>query len=248
MTALLDLQNVSFQLPKMPLPILSDITCRIYPGDCVMLLGSNGSGKSSLMKLMRGEYAPTAGQIHLQQKNVQAWHPQEFSKSVACITQDPTHSLFLELSVFENCLLFETRHQKTTAMQNKKMKRNMVAQYLSAFHVNLSQHLDSPVSILSGGEKQALLLALLVQEPPQLLLLDEHTSALDPQQAKQLMACTQEVIQKYGIATIMITHNLEQALNFGDRIMALKAGKIVFEANAHQKSKLSKEDLLQYCY
>lgn len=248
MNPLMHLQNVSLQLFKSTTPILENINLSIYPGDSVVILGGNGSGKSSLMKLMNGHYQPTSGELCLKQLTLKLWQPVALSKSVATITQDPTHSLFLDLTVFENCLLFESRQTGSNLRQNKKTKRKNIAEYLSQYHGNLNHQLDQPVAVLSGGEKQALLLALLMRHPPELLLLDEHTSALDPHQAKQLMTCTEHIIQKCGVTTLMITHNLDQALSFGTRILALKAGQIIFEAAGSQKSKLCKEDLLQFCY
>ncbi len=247
----LSLKKVGLQIIGARRKILDDVNLNLLSGESVVVLGRNGSGKSSLIKLMNQQYALTEGDIIFNQKSITTLSREEFHRSIITLAQDPAQSLFYDLTVLENCILAESRFNRKQSgffKLSTQPEKKFFAHYLKDFHCQLSNHLYTEVALLSGGEKQALMLALSVLRPPQLLLLDEHTSALDPHQAKKLMQSTQKVIQKHGITTLMTTHNLDHALEFGDHLIALKEGKIVFRVDAAGKKNLTKEDLLEFCY
>lgn len=247
-THLLDIKNVSLSFPGLEAPILNNINYEVRKNDFIIILGSNGSGKSSLMKLIDRRYRPTSGNIFLDEKLIESYPGSEFSNRVITLTQNCHDSLFASLTVLENYLLVKQRHEaKLFAITNKK-ERDFFAKYVAEFNPNLPKKLNQIVDKLSGGEKQALALALSVLYPPEILLLDEHTSALDPKSARQLMALTQQVVTQHHITCMMTTHDLDIAMNYGNRILALKQGEIYQTIDYANKAKVTEQELLAACY
>ncbi len=242
---ILTLKNVSYKIEDMDRLVLDNINLKLYPGELVVLLGGNGSGKSSLIKVMNGSRASSSGTIEFNQMPLPHIKSKELAMNLVTLAQDPVQSLFYDLTVLENCLLWEMRHHGNAVKVSLKQEKRFFEEYLKEYHPRLPERLASKVSVLSGGEKQALLLALCVRKPPGLLLLDEHTSALDPIQANKIMALTLSLVRKHGITTLMTSHNLDHALEFGDRMIALREGRIVFQADKEAKSRLTRECLLQ---
>jgi putative ABC transport system ATP-binding protein len=247
-TALLDIKHISLHIPAVDRWILSDINYNVYPGDMIIVLGSNGSGKSSLVKIIDGTYQATKGKIFLDNLPLTTLSNAERAKKITTLTQDMHGSLFLGMTVLENCLLAELRHHTVSLKITSRSERVFFIDYLKQFNTKLSHKLDTKVERLSGGEKQSLALALCLFQPPQLLLLDEHTSALDPKTATSIMQHTHDEIQKHKITCLLTTHNLEIALHYGNRLLALKDGKVVLTADNEDKAKLTKQDLLARCY
>lgn len=215
--------------------ILSHINYEINEQDFIILLGSNGSGKSSLLKLMHRNYHPNQGDIQFLGKPISHYSAQHFSKKVAVLTQDCADSLFYALTIYENYLLVKNKTQPA--------KKDFLKKYLYDFNPILSEKCDQPIAQLSGGQKQALALAFCLLTPPKLLLLDEHTSALDPKTSQHIMALTQKHIKQHQITCVLTTHNLDMALEYGNRLLVLKHGN-VFKAYDKDKCTLTKNDLL----
>lgn len=246
--SLLNIQNISLVMPNLEKPILSNINYQVNANDFVIILGSNGSGKSSLLKLLDRRYTATSGHILLQKKLLKKITAKEFSRRVITLTQNSHESLFGSLTVLENYLLTKQRHDKTLFSFRHKKERAFFAEYLREFNPNLPQKLDQIVDILSGGEKQALALALSVLHPPEILLLDEHTSALDPKSAEQLMILTQRIITQHHMTCLLTTHDLDIAMQYGNRILALRHGEVHQAIDFDQKQKISQQELLSACY
>lgn len=228
--SILSLSNISFSIDETK--IIDGMNLHIKHGDVVMLIGSNGSGKSTLLKLISGALHPSAGEIHFEDQLL----PHSIRKraqSIATINQDPNCTTFSELTVYENYLI-----QKKGLYAHAK-------EYLVNFHPQLPDRLHTPAGKLSGGERQALALALCLLRDPKLLLLDEHTSALDPESSCRLMAITAQAVTKHRVASLICTHNLSDALQYGNRLIALKKGKIILDAAHDEKKDLKKEDLLK---
>lgn len=247
-SALVSLNQVSLEIRSVDHPILEDISYQVQEGDFIIVLGSNGSGKSSLLKLLDKRYYPTAGNIQLGGRDLNYYPAKAFSRSVITLTQDYHESLFSSLTLMENFLLVKQRHAANLFSIRQQAERAFLAEYVAQFNPKLALKLDSPVEKLSGGEKQAFALALSVLYPPKLLLLDEHTSALDPKAAKQLMEKTQEIVRQHKITCILTTHDLEIAQQYGNRILALLHGKIYKTIEADEKRSLNQQDLLKVCY
>lgn len=242
--SVINLANVSLQFPTSNRPALEDINYQIGQGDFVILLGSNGSGKSTLLKLLHRDYQPTTGQIYFQDKNLNEYTTQELSRLIAVLSQNCSASLFPSLTVYENFLVMA--HQKQNAIHFKPTKQFFI-DHLSLFNPALIQQLNERADNLSGGEKQTLALALCLLEPPSLLLLDEHTSALDPKTADKIMQLTQTMVRKYNITCILTTHDLDIAMQYGDRLLILNQGHIhkTYDQNNRQQI-LTKEKLIAH--
>jgi putative tryptophan/tyrosine transport system ATP-binding protein len=245
--SILHLEHITLRYPNTTQPVLNDLSYTVKRNDFVILLGSNGSGKSSLLKLIHRHHQPTSGEITFLDKPVQYYSADAFSKKVAVLSQNTSDSLFTALTVYENYLLVK-QHQSFFAFLHHTTERKQLQDYLYTFNPNLSDKLDAPVFQLSGGEKQALALALCLLHPPKLLLLDEHTSALDPKTSEQIMALTQRMISEHHITCILTTHDLDIALRYGNRVLVLHEGKIrkVFEEQDRQN--LTKEMLISSYY
>jgi len=243
--SLCQINAVNLHFPKTNRLILENINYSIMSQDQIVLLGSNGSGKSSLLRVLNKIYQPTSGKVYLDGKLLYKINSKIFSKEVVTINQELRDSLFFDLSVLENIRIWEARyHRKLLKLFNKKMEKNL-ENYLAEFHPQLPMKLHTPVERLSGGEKQSLLLALCLKYPPKLLLLDEHTSAMDPKITEFLIAKTFSALKEYGVTCLMTTHDLNIALNYGDRLLMLENGQIKFQADYAEKNHLSRERLLE---
>ena len=234
MDKLLQIQNLTIK--KGSSTILNDVSLNICRGDFVILLGSNGSGKSSLTRAINGLCQYDKGKILLDGYSIDNKSISERSLDIFTLTQDINLSTFSELTVLENCRLAEQRSN-----EKRELKR-----YLRDFNPVLIEKLSLPAKFLSGGERQALALAMIFISPPKILLLDEHTCSLDPKNADNIMSLTQKHIAENNLTTIMTTHNLQDVLKYGNRIIALKKGRIIFQTD--DKSNISKTKLLQLCY
>lgn len=232
-------KNISFQLQEKI--ILSHLELTIPRSQTVILLGKNGSGKSSLLKLLDRRYPLQQGTLTIDGKPLQHYSAKQLARTMATLTQQPLDSLFSHLTVKENCLL--------AARQARSFKKESeLKNYLAEFNPKLPLHLDTLCQHLSGGEQQALMLALACLSQPKIILLDEHTSALDPKAAEELIRLTQEKINAYNLTAIICTHNLDHALRYGHRLIALQEGKIIRDYCGPEKEKLTLEKIRQECY
>lgn len=237
-TALLEIKDVSLTFPGNEKNILSSINYKVFAGDSIIILGSNGSGKSSLLKLIDRRYQASQGQLYFSNQSLGNIPPSLFYGQVKSLTQNCHESLFTSLTVFENYLLTRKRSKNNAVNINLKQERKFLANYLESFNPNLPLKLDQVSLQLSGGEKQALALALTVLTPPKLLLLDEHTSALDPKSSENIMRITHKVVSEHKITCLMTTHDLSVAEEYGNRILSLKNGRIHQMIESGEKNKV----------
>lgn len=234
---ILNLSEVSLNFSASNKPILNGINYDVHARDFIILLGNNGSGKSTLLKLLYRYYTHHAGKIHFLGIPLHQHHDASFASKVAVLTQNCNEALFGNLTVYENYLIAKSKSHS----RDKKYLQN----YLRDYNANLANKLNVVVDKLSGGEKQVLALAFCFLTPPTLLLLDEHTSALDPKTSMQIMELTQRMIDKYSITCILTTHDLNIALNHGNKILLLQNGRIKKTYNTVEKLKLSREQLME---
>jgi putative ABC transport system ATP-binding protein len=227
--------------------IINNINLDLYSGEFVILVGPNGSGKSSLLKILNGVVTPNKGRVLYNNKNLVGQAIFKIAHTIATLTQDLRHSTFSELSVLMNMQLAWSRAQYNHDAHNSQSRENFAA-YLSEFNPTLAERLDIQAGHLSGGQRQALALAMCFAHTPQLLLLDEHTSALDPKAADALMVLTNKHIRDKKLTTIMITHSLEHAMSYGDRLIAMGEGRIVADISGDDKQRLSKDELIKLAY
>ena len=235
---LLQLTNIGLKINDKQ--ILQNISLNIKEGEFVILLGSNGSGKSSLLNLIYRQYIATVGEINFQQKSITEYKLSDFYKQVKYLNQSSTDTLFNQLSIFENYRLIKK--------PKIKHPRKFLQEYLSEFNPNLPHKLDQVVNGLSGGEKQALALAFTTLNPLKLLLLDEHTSALDPKTVNSVMELTDKMLKKHKITCILTTHDLNIAQKYGDKIIVLKNGNLHKIINTKDKQQGSVGQMLDECY
>ncbi len=232
MKPLLSIKNLSYSLSNGNI-LVRDMSIDLFPGDCMMLIGSNGSGKSTLLKLISGALTPTSGAIYLEAEILRT-SIRKRAHSIATMNQDPNAATFSELSVYENYLI------------RTRGSLQMAKDYLYPFNPKLPDRMNTPAGKLSGGERQALGLALCLLSHPKLLLLDEHTSALDPESEKRLMEITYDAIRSRNITAIICTHNVSDALHYGNRLIALQRGSLLADISAEEKKNISKEDLFTF--
>lgn len=245
---MIDIKNLNFKLPN-GLTILKDINCTIAPQDFIILLGGNGSGKSSLLKCLDRHYIPSKGTIHFNGKNIKKYNDNEFAISVITLTQFVRESLFFDLTIEENALQIALAYDPYLRKHfKKKVFLQALRDYLAHFNHKLADSLKEPLYNLSGGEQQILAFALYLKHQPKLLLLDEHTSALDPKTAKKVMQFTADIIKEKQLTCIMATHNLDFATEYGNRVMALNEGQLVYDSHGGPKSDLDRKFLLEKCY
>ena len=194
---ILSLKHAACLIPGTNSPLLKDISLNIKQGEHIIVLGDNGSGKSSLFKLITGEYQLSSGKI--------TFANDERKPRIATLSQSTADNICLPLTVYENARLYLQSSKDTRLIElNKAAIGNFITQY----HPGIKDKLDTPVGALSGGERQLLALVLCMLLQPDLLLLDEHTSALDPEKSKYVMQLTEHMIKEQGITCLMITHNL----------------------------------------
>lgn len=246
MANLLKLNKVSFS-PHKSLVITDEVSLEINRGDFAIIIGGNGSGKSTLIKLINRHYQHTDGSISFCDKAIESYSKKQLAQQIVTLSQFVKDSLFVNLTIEENARLLEMSYPHSQSAVGQVFSQSL-SDYLKDFNVKLSQSLTTPVHLLSGGEQQILAFALYLRHQPKLLLLDEHTSALDPKTAEKIMATTDEIIMQRQVTCLMTTHSLDFALNYGNRLLAIKDGGIIFQAEQTEKKSLQKSDLLQYCY
>ncbi|WEV42562.1 ATP-binding cassette domain-containing protein [Bifidobacterium sp. ESL0682] len=216
--------------------ILTDANLAVKPGDFITVLGGNGAGKSTLFNIIAGGLHPTQGRVLLNGEDVTSTSQEARAKYIARVFQDPKMGTAPRMTVAEN-LLLATRRGLPRRFKMREMAANHDRFYelCKGIGNGLEEHLDTPAGNLSGGQRQALSLIMATITKPDLLLLDEHTAALDPKTSKQLMAITASTIAEQQLTCLMITHRLDDALKYGNRLIVLQKGQIVRDLNAEEK-------------
>ncbi|MCC8368929.1 MAG: ATP-binding cassette domain-containing protein [Rickettsia endosymbiont of Oxypoda opaca] len=214
-------EKIEFKVKERNEPILAKTTLSISKGEFVVILGHNGSGKSTLTKILAGYMQPTSGLIFLDQMQIDKIPATKKALMLVTITQKAEDRLFSELTLEENITLWESRFPKKQRLTNEKMLE------LTGNPKRFLALLKQPLSAFSGGEKQTILLALAIAHPPKILFLDEHTASLDPKASKEVMDRTAKIIEEHKITSLMITHNLEDAVNYGKRLIVVENGYII---------------------
>lgn len=223
---------------------LVDVNLKINDGDFVTVLGSNGAGKSTLFQAISGTYRIDSGKIVLDGKNIAYVPEYKRAKYIGRLFQDPLKGTAPHMTIEENLALAYLRAGTHTNPLSRisRADRERFRDALKKLDMGLEDRMDVPVGTLSGGQRQALTLLMATIVPPKLLLLDEHTAALDPAAAEKVMALTEAIVKENGTTCLMVTHNMHQALTSGNRILMMKDGRIV--SDIQDKTGLSVEDLL----
>lgn len=226
--------------------IFNNFNLNISKGEFVVIIGSNGSGKSTLMNMIAGEITTDRGKIIFNGKDITNNPDYMRARYIGRVFQDPLKGTASKMRVYENLAL---ANKKGASMGLKwcifKNDINKYKKMLSSSKLGLENAINSKVGLLSGGQHQALTLIMATMKKPKLLLLDEHTSALDPKTAHTILNQTNEIIKKDNITTLMITHNLTDAIKYGTRLIMLSGGKIILDVSGKEKEKLLAEDLFR---
>ncbi|MGN6670712.1 MAG: ATP-binding cassette domain-containing protein [Candidatus Nucleicultricaceae bacterium] len=247
MKPFLTIKSLSYYEPRSERYLVENVDLSLNAGDFLILLGGNGSGKSSLIKLINGLYRPSHGDIALDGRHGFQKQSLEARASIlSTLTQDPHMTTFDDLTVLENAVFYAMRRESLFKDMLFHKARTYLKDYLASFHPRFVERFDQPVQKLSGGERQLLALALCFLHPPRLLLLDEHTSALDPKASSWVMQKTLEQIEKHKITVIMTTHKIEHALTYGNGLVVLKEGRLVKRASIDEKSALTFDDIIRF--
>lgn len=228
--------------------ILDDVSLILRDGDFVTVLGSNGAGKSTLFNVIAGSLALTSGHIFLGDRDVTKLDEAQRTHFLARVFQDPKLGTAPRMTVAENLLLAERRGLRRR-LKNRGLTDVKKASFVAVTKTmgnGLSDRLDMDAGDLSGGQRQALSFLMATQLRPEVLLLDEHTAALDPKTSAQLMRVTNERIHEEKLTALMITHHLEDALDYGNRLIIMSEGKISLDVSGEEKEKLTVTDLLNY--
>ncbi len=222
-----------------------DISLDIQEGEFVTVIGSNGSGKSTLLNTLSGETFPTSGKIKIGEEDVTKWSTSERAKLIARVFQDPLAGSCENLSIEENMALAWYRGKPRgfgSALNTNN--REVFKKQLSRLGLGLENRLKDKMGLLSGGQRQAISLLMSALQPAKILLLDEHTAALDPKTAAFVLDLTCQIIDENKLTSLMVTHSMQQALEVGTRTIMLHEGKIVFDVKGEARKGLTVVDLL----
>ncbi len=226
--------------------ILDDVNLTIYEHDFLTILGGNGAGKSTLFNVIAGTLMLTSGKICILGKDVTHLPAEKRANYLARVFQDPKMGTAPRMTVAENLLIAKYRGEKRGLLPRKIHHFTDEFKTLVARTGNgLEKHLDTPTGLLSGGQRQALSLLMATLKRPELLLLDEHTAALDPKTSVSLMNLTDEFVTGDELTALMITHHMEDALKYGNRLIVMKDGKIIKDLNQEEKAQMAIADYYQ---
>jgi len=227
---MLQLQNISKTFHGGFAPVLKDINLELKEGDFCVIIGSNGSGKSTLLKIITGEYEPDSGSITRESK-------------ISSVIQDVNKGTIPEMTLLENMALSIMR-TKNSGLSFYNMYKAEIIKQIKDAGIGLENYIETKLAHLSGGQRQMIATIMAINSGAGILLLDEHTSALDPKMQKHLMELTAKSIAQKKLTSLMITHKLDDAIKYGNRLIMLHKGSIVFNVEGAEKSKLTAKELL----
>lgn len=218
-------------------------------GDFITIIGSNGAGKSTLLNCLAGTHQPDDGQLLMHGQDIAHWPEHRRAKFISRVFQDPLMGTCATLTIEQNLALALRRgFPRGLSIGVKKADRRFFKEKLKWLGLGLEDRLPDRVGLLSGGQRQALTMLMATMVPPKVLLLDEHTAALDPKTARQILDLTRHMIDEQGLTTLMVTHNMRDALNMGNRLIMLHRGRIILDISGEEKNALSQQDLVARFY
>lgn len=224
---------------------LIGIQLHLKPGDFVTVIGSNGAGKSTLMNIISGVIKPDTGVVNIEGQSVGHLAEYQRSRWIGRVFQDPMAGTAPHMSIEENlAMAYRRGKNRGFSFGVTTARRNLFKQELSRLGIGLENRLRAKVGMLSGGERQALSLLMATFTRPQILLLDEHTAALDPARADLITSLTKEIVRDMNLTTLMVTHNMEQAIRLGNRLIMMDKGKIILDIDEERKKDLTIERLM----
>lgn len=225
--------------------ILDDVSMSFFPGAKIGVVGPNGAGKSTILNTIAGKLLPDTGTVAVGGKDVTRMPDHRRAASIGRVFQDPTAGTAPSLTIEENMALAWRRgHARGLSRGVSRARRAMFRDELTKLELGLENRLTAKVGLLSGGQRQALSLLMATFSGPKILLLDEHTAALDPSRAELVTRLTRQVVAEHRLTTLMVTHNMSQALEVGNRLIMMHDGRIILELDEQEKAGRTPVDLL----
>ncbi len=225
---------------------IRDLSIDIEQGDFITIIGSNGAGKSTFLSCLSGTHGLDSGSITVDGINVTRWPEHKRARFIGRVFQDPLMGTCAGGSIAQNMALALKRGQRRGLGRGvKPSDRELFREHLRVLGLGLENRLQDRAGLLSGGQRQALTMVMATLVRPKLLLLDEHTAALDPKTAAQILELTENIVTGSDLTTLMVTHNMHQALSLGNRLVMMHRGRIIFDVRGEEKARLGVEDLLE---
>ncbi len=225
---------------------MNGISLHVRKGDFVTVIGSNGAGKTTFLNLISGTFRPDEGDIFIDGSKVTHLPEHRRAKYLGRIFQNPLTGTASSMTIEENLAMADLRGKPRGLRWGvTKSLREHYRHILSVLDLGLETRLKDTVSLLSGGQRQSLTLLMVTLSLPKLLLLDEHTAALDPKTAQRVIGLTKKIVEKNNLTTIMVTHNMQQAIRYGNRMIMLHEGKIQFDIQGEEKTALTVEEVVR---
>ena len=227
-------------------PALCGVSLHLKEGDFVTVIGGNGAGKSTMLNLIAGVFPVDAGLIRLNGFNLTSLPEHKRARFLGRVFQDPMMGTAATMGIEEN-LALAYRRGKGRGLGHgiTSEERGIYREKLATLGLGLEDRMTSKVGLLSGGQRQALTLLMATLQKPDLLLLDEHTAALDPKTAHKVLELTQQIVSENHLSTLMVTHNMKDAIRYGNRLIMMNEGNIIFDVSGEEKKNLSVRDLLE---
>lgn len=225
---------------------LKNITLSVPKGDFVTIIGSNGAGKSTLLNLIAGTYFPESGTVEINAQDVTGWPVYKRAYLVGRVFQNPLKGTAAEMTIEENLSLAVKRgRRRGLRLGLNKKRREEFRKLLALLELGLENRLEDPVKLLSGGQRQALTLLMATLGDPEILLLDEYTAALDPKTALQIIEITGRIVEQGELTVLMVTHDLKQALEMGNRTIMMDRGRIILDIKGEERENTTVANLLK---
>ncbi|WP_257183055.1 ABC transporter ATP-binding protein [Corynebacterium cystitidis] len=246
MLRITDVQKTFFRGTANERVALDGVHLELNEGDFVTIIGSNGAGKSTLLNMVSGRLRPDSGSVLIDGTDVTRMKEYARARYVGRVFQDPLAGTAPNLTIEENLsLAYQRGKTRGLGRSLNQRRRDVFRSQLATLELGLEDRLTHKVGLLSGGQRQALSLLMAGFTRPKIMLLDEHTAALDPQRAHLVTELTHKIVEDGGLTTLMVTHNMEQAIRLGNRLVMMHEGRIVYEADEATKRELTVKDLLQ---
>lgn len=245
---MLQIKNISktFNNPYgSPNTIFKNLSLTINKGEFVSIIGSNGTGKSTLLNIISGFINEVQGDILLDGNSIMKLPEHKKTQLISRVFQDPSLGTCPSMTVRENLSLALNKGNLLNLKKCLRHKRSDIENLLEDISLDLKKYLDVQVKYLSGGQRQALSLIMSTITNPKILLLDEHTAALDPKTSNEIIDLTNKIVKEKDITTLMVTHNLKHAIEYGDRLIMLHKGEVILDISGEEKSNLAIEDILE---
>lgn len=226
---------------------LDNLSLHLDAGEFATIVGSNGAGKSTMFGAIAGNFYVDQGTIELDGEDITFLREYRRSEMIGHLFQDPLKGTAPHMTIEENlaiAYLRQSRHRLAFFSRVSKKEREMFREQLSLLGMGLEDRMKNPVGLLSGGQRQALTLLMASLQKPQLLLLDEHTAALDPKTAAKVLALTEKIIAEHHLTAMMVTHNMKDAIRLGNRLIMMHEGRIIYDVAGEEKKNLQVSDLL----